>query len=185
MDNCTLDFKFILDNKNLVPSCIYEFVNNWKNDLEKRMFLVAEISPSEADGHILCEHYNIKEECGYNCLIVECKRNDIVKHCALMVPVGYKYNMGSVVRKYTNSRTVSVANLDYVLKETGMEYGSITPVGLPDNWKILVDSSIKVQKNIVIGGGFVKSKISLPVELFLKLPNVEVVEGIAKRIVEE
>ena len=32
--------------------------------------------------------------------------------------IGYKYNMGSVVRKYTNSRVVSVAPLDYVLEKT-------------------------------------------------------------------
>ncbi len=38
------------------------------------------------------------------------------------------------------------------------------------------------QKQIIIGGGLVKSKISLPTELFLKLPNVEIVEGIAKTV---
>lgn len=185
MDNCNLEFKPIIDNKHLVPSCIYDFVSNWKEDSEKSKFLVAGILPEEADGHILCEHYNIKEECGYNCLIVECKRNDIIKYYALMVPVGYRYNMGSVVRKYTNSRTVSVADLNYVLKETGMEYGSITPIGLPNEWKILVDSTILKQKQIVIGGGFVKSKISLPVNLFLKMPNVEIVDGIAKQVEEK
>lgn len=185
MDNCSLEFKSIIDNRDLVPSCIYEFVNNWESEEEKKEFLVAEILPDEADGHILCEHYNIKEECGYNCLIVECKRNDIIKYCALMVPVGYRYNMGSVVRKYTNSRTVSVANLEYVLNSTEMEYGSITPIGLPNDWKILVDSSILKQEQIIIGGGLVKSKISLPVNIFLKLPNVEIVDGIAKQIEEK
>lgn len=102
-----------------------------------------------------------------------------------MVPVGYRYNMGSVVRKYTNSRTVSVANLEYVLNSTEMEYGSITPIGLPNDWKILVDSSILKQEQIIIGGGLVKSKISLPVNIFLKLPNVEIVDGIAKQIEEK
>ena len=88
--------------------------------------------------------------------------------------------MGSVVRKYTNSRVVSVAPLDYVLDKTQMEYGSITPIGLPDDWMILVDPLIKEQKQIIIGGGLVNAKISLPTELFLKIPNVEIVEGIAK-----
>lgn len=76
-------------------------------------------------------------------MIVECKRNDIVKYCALIIPIGYKSNMGSVVRKYINSRVVSVAPLDHVLDKTQMEYGSITPVGLPEDWKILVDPLIK------------------------------------------
>lgn len=36
-----------------------------------------------------------------------------------------------------------------------------------------------------MGGGLVKSKISLPVELFLKLPNVKIIDGLAKQIVED
>lgn len=177
----SLEFSSIIENKSLVPKCIYDFVNNW-NDEEKSQFLVAEIDPTFADGNKLCEQYHIDKRIGFNCLIVECKRNDIVKYCALIVPIGYKYNMGSVVRKYTNSRVVSVAPLDYVLEKTGMEYGSITPIGLPKDWAILVDPLIKNQEQIIIGGGLVKSKISLPTKLFLKIPNVEIVEGIAKEI---
>ncbi len=42
---------------------------------------------------------------------------------------------------------VSVAPLEYVLEKTEMEYGSITPIGLPIEWEILVDSLIKEKKN--------------------------------------
>ena len=45
---------------------------------------------------------------------------------------------------------------------------------------ILVDPLIQEQEQIIIGGGFVKSKISLPTKLFLTLPNVEIVAGVAK-----
>lgn len=64
------------------------------------------------------------------------------------------------------------------------KYGSITPIGLPKEWMILVDSLIKEQEQIIIGGGLVNSKISLLIELFLKIPNVEIVDGIAKEIIE-
>lgn len=178
-----LKFEPILENRELVPKCIYDFINKW-NDEEKRNFLVAKIDPNYADGEKLCNKYNIDKRVGFNCLIVECRRKDVIKYCALVVPIGFKYNMGSVVRKYTNSRVVSVAPLDFILKETNMEYGSITPIGLPSDWKILVDPLIKEQTFIIIGGGLVKSKISLPTNLFLKLPNVEIVEGIAKSISE-
>ncbi len=174
-------FNSIIENSNLVPRCINDFVTKW-DSYEQSKFLVAEINSEFADGHDLCKEYHIDEKMGFNCLIVECKRNDVVKYCALIVPIGYKYNMGSVVRKYTNSRTVSVAPLDYVLKSTGMEYGSITPIGLPDDWLILVDPLINTQKQIIVGGGFVNSKISLPTELFLRLPNVQILEGLAKEI---
>lgn len=55
--------------------------------------------------------------------------------------------MGIVIRKYTNSRVVSVAPFEYVLEKTWMEYGSITPIGFPDDWMILVDPLIKEKKN--------------------------------------
>lgn len=177
-----LNFKPIIESEDLVASCIYDFVSRWNDEIEKRKFLVAEINPEFADGNKLCDEYNIDKKMGFNCLIVECKRNEMVKYCALIVPIGYKYNMGSVVRKYTNSRVVSVAPLEYVISKTGMEFGSITPIGLPEEWQILVDPLIRKQENIIIGGGLVKSKICLPTELFLKLPNVEVVDGIAKEI---
>ena len=176
-----LEFKPIIENKNLVPKCIYDLVNEWGNLEEKSRFLVSEINPDFADGNKLCEEYNIDKKEGFNCLIVECKRGETVKYCALVVPIGYKYNMGSVVRKYTNSRIVSVAPLDYVLEKTKMEYGSITPIGLPKDWPILVDPLIKEQEQIIIGGGLVNSKISLPRELFLRLPNIELVDGLAKK----
>lgn len=174
-----LEFKPIVNSKELVSKCIYDFISNY-NDNEK--FLVAEIDPNYADGNRLCEKYNIDKKMGFNCLIVECRRGDFKKYCALVVPIGYKYNMGSVVRKYTNSRVVSVAFLEFVLESTGMEYGSITPIGLPNDWMILVDPLIKEQEHIIIGGGLVKSKISLPVDVFLNLPNVSIVPGIAKEV---
>ncbi|MBR1884427.1 MAG: proline--tRNA ligase, partial [Clostridia bacterium] len=59
-----------------------------------------------------------------------------------------------------------------------------TPIGLPKDWMILVDPLIKEQEQIIIGGGLVNSKISLPTELFLKIPNVEIVDGVAKEIIE-
>lgn len=164
-----------------MSKCIYDFAISLSNE-EKYKLLVSEINPEFSDGNKLCDKYKINKDMAFNCLIVECKRNDIIKYCALIVPIGYKYNMGTVVRKYTNSRIVSVAPLDYVLNHTNMEYGSITPIGLPNDWKILVDSLIKKQNQIIIGGGLVKSKISLPTDLFLKIPNVEIVEGIAKEI---
>ena len=137
-----LEFKPIIKNQNMVSKCIYDFVKDWDNQEEKDEFKVAEINPEYKDGNMLCEEYNIDKKIGFNWLIVACKRNEIKKYCALIVPIGYKYNMGSVVRKYTNSRVVSVADLNYVLEKTNMEYGSITPIVLPKDWMILVEPLI-------------------------------------------
>ena len=88
--------------------------------------------------------------------------------------------MSSTVRKHTNSRMVSVAPLDYVLEETKMEYGSINPIGLPEEWKIFVDPKVFENDKIICGSGLQKSKLLLPSKFLLKLKNVEILENLAK-----
>ena len=48
-----LEFKPIIENKNLIPKCIYNLVNDWNNFEEKNKFMVAEINPDFADGNKL------------------------------------------------------------------------------------------------------------------------------------
>lgn len=176
-----LDFKKVLDNKNLVAESTYNCIDKLFSKEEKNEFLVAEIEPEYMDGIKLCEHYNIDTKEGANCLICECKRGENKSYVALLVPTGYRYNMSSTVRKYTNSRMVSVAPLDYVLEKTKMEYGSINPIGLPEDWKLFIDPKVLEVERIVCGSGLQKSKISLPSKYLLKLNNVEILENLAKK----
>ncbi len=88
--------------------------------------------------------------------------------------------MSSTVRKYTNSRMVSVAPLEYVLEKTKMQYGSINPIGLPEEWKILIDPMIMNVERIICGSGLQKSKISLPSKFLLKLNNAEILDNLAR-----
>lgn len=175
-----LDFKKVLDNKNLVAESTYNCIDKLFSKEEKNELLVAEIEPEYMDGIKLCEHYNIDTKEGANCLICECKRGENKSYVALLVPTGYRYNMSSTVRKYTNSRMVSVAPLDYVLEKTKMEYGSINPIGLPEDWKLFIDPKVLEVERIVCGSGLQKSKISLPSKYLLKLNNVEILENLAK-----
>lgn len=175
-----LDFKKVLDNKNLVAESTYNCIDKLFSKEEKNKLLVAEIEPEYMDGIKLCEHYNIDTKEGANCLICECKRGENKSYVALLVPTGYRYNMSSTVRKYTNSRMVSVAPLDYVLEKTKMEYGSINPIGLPEDWKLFIDPKVLEVERIVCGSGLQKSKISLPSKYLLKLNNVEILENLAK-----
>lgn len=84
--------------------------------------------------------------------------------------------------KYTNSRMVSVAPLEYVLEQTKMEYGSINPIGLPQEWKIFIDPKVMEVDRIICGSGLQKSKLSLPSKYLLKLNNVEILENLAKEV---
>jgi len=175
-----LEFKKIINNKELVAEVTYNCIKNLYTEYEQKEFLVSEIKPEYMDGIKLFEHYDINNKIGVNCLICECKRGDSISYAALLVPTGYRYNMSSTVRKHTNSRMVSVAPLDYVLEKTKMEYGSINPVGLPEEWKIYIDPKILDKETIICGSGLQKSKISFPSKYLLKLKNIEILENLAK-----
>jgi prolyl-tRNA editing enzyme YbaK/EbsC (Cys-tRNA(Pro) deacylase) len=60
-----------------------------------------------------------------------------------------------------------------------MEYGGITPIGLPAEWPILIDSAVLSRDVVVIGSGIRASKIALPAASLAGLPSAEVVEGLA------
>jgi prolyl-tRNA editing enzyme YbaK/EbsC (Cys-tRNA(Pro) deacylase) len=55
-----------------------------------------------------------------------------------------------------------------------MAYGAISPIGLPVDWLILVDSGAAALGHAVIGSGIRKSKLLVPGSLFSLLPNTKV-----------
>jgi prolyl-tRNA editing enzyme YbaK/EbsC (Cys-tRNA(Pro) deacylase) len=61
-----------------------------------------------------------------------------------------------------------------------MEYGGITPIGLPDGWPVLVDAAVAAADAVVIGSGVRHSKLALPGSLAARLPAAEVVDGLGR-----
>jgi prolyl-tRNA editing enzyme YbaK/EbsC (Cys-tRNA(Pro) deacylase) len=59
-----------------------------------------------------------------------------------------------------------------------MEYGGITPVGLPAGWPVLVDAAVAKTESVVIGAGIRGAKLRLPGRLLGDLPGAEVLDGL-------
>lgn len=178
----TLNFQSAIHHPELVNPTIIEALENWKGITPVEEILVVEINPEFAKGEIFSCEYGIPISEGANCLIVEGTRGSKKTYAACLVPVNSRINFKDIVRKKLDTRVVSLAPLDYVLKETQMEYGSITVIGLPPEWPILIDSSLVTLPRVVIGGGLVKSKISLPGKALAEIPNVIVIEGLANLV---
>jgi prolyl-tRNA editing enzyme YbaK/EbsC (Cys-tRNA(Pro) deacylase) len=70
--------------------------------------------------------------------------------------------------------------MDDAVALTGMDYGGITPIGLPAEWPVLVDAAVAAAAAVVIGSGIRGSKLALPGELAARLPGAEVIEGLAR-----
>ncbi|HAN09483.1 MAG TPA: hypothetical protein DCP90_02605 [Clostridiales bacterium] len=182
MEGTLLKFKPVVENPELVTTTIFNAVTEWVGICAKEEFLVAEIDPEFAGGVELCNKYNVNPMSGANCLVVEGRRGDKITYASCLVPVGYRYDMSGVVRKAMNARTVSVAPLEFVLEQSQMEYGSITPIGLPKDWMLFIDPLVLKNERIIIGGGFKKSKLSIPSSTLLSLPNAVQLDGMAKYV---
>jgi prolyl-tRNA editing enzyme YbaK/EbsC (Cys-tRNA(Pro) deacylase) len=141
---------------------------------------VAEIDASLADTAAFCAHYEVGPEASANCVVVEAKRADRVWHAACVVLATTRADVNGFVRKHLDVRKASFAPMDDACERSGMEYGGITPIGLPDGWPVLVDAAVAAAPEVVIGSGIRGSKLALPGSLAARLPGAEVVEGLGR-----
>ncbi|WP_026414900.1 YbaK/EbsC family protein [Actinomadura oligospora] len=135
---------------------------------------VAEIDPELADTAAFCERYGVGMEISANCVVVAAKRGGEVSYAACMVLATGRADVNGVVRKHLGARKASFAPMADATDLTGMEYGGITPVGLPADWPILVDAAVAEADEVVIGGGVRGSKLLVPGKSLAALPGAEV-----------
>ena len=139
---------------------------------------VAEIDPTLADTAAFCEAYGSPLDGSANCVVVAGKRGEAVGYAACLVLATTRADVNGLVRKRLGARRASFAPMDDAVELSGMEYGGITPVGLPDGWPVLVDAAVAAAPAVVIGSGIRGSKLALPGELAARLPGAEIVEGL-------
>jgi prolyl-tRNA editing enzyme YbaK/EbsC (Cys-tRNA(Pro) deacylase) len=135
---------------------------------------VSAIDPELADTAAFCEHYDIGLDVSANCVVVEAKRAERVWHAACIVLATTRADVNGIVRKHLGARKISFASMDTAVSLTGMEYGGITPIGLPADWAILVDQNVIGQARVVIGSGIRGSKLLAATDVLASLPGAEV-----------
>ena len=142
--------------------------------------LVAEIDPQLADTAAFCAEYQVGLEQSANCVVVSGKREGEVRYAACVVLATTRADVNGVVRRYLNVRKASFAPMETAVAETGMEYGGITPIGLPKDWPILIDSRVVAVPHAIIGSGVRRSKLVLPGSALADLPGAEVIPDLAR-----
>lgn len=141
---------------------------------------VAEIDPTLADTAEFCAHYGSPLDASANCVVVAGKRGGELRYAACLVLATMRADVNGVVRRRLDARKASFAPMDDAVSLTGMEYGGITPVGLPPGWPILLGPEVAAAKELVIGSGIRGSKLLIPGEVLAKLPGAEVVPDLAR-----
>ncbi|MDR7302325.1 YbaK/EbsC family protein [Haloactinomyces albus] len=141
---------------------------------------VAEIDPELADTAAFCEQYDSPPELSANCVVVSGKRSGELRYAACLVLSTTRADVNGVVRRRLDVRKASFTPMEEAVSLTGMEYGGITPFGLPDGWPVLVDAAVTESPAVVVGSGLRRSKLIAPGKLLGELPEAEVVTDLGR-----
>jgi prolyl-tRNA editing enzyme YbaK/EbsC (Cys-tRNA(Pro) deacylase) len=143
---------------------------------------VAPIDATLADTAAFCAAYDVGLGISANCVIVAGTRGEVTRYAACMVLATTRLDVNGVVRKLLDARKASFAPMDDAVALSGMEYGGITPIGIPADWALFVDSRIPALPQVIVGAGIRAAKIVLPGAVLAGLPGARVIEGLAREV---
>jgi Uncharacterized conserved protein len=139
---------------------------------------VVPIDPSLADTAVMTENFGMDLALSSNCILVAGRRAGEERVAACVVRATTNTDVNHVVKKTLDVRKASFWPQEHAVEASGMEYGGITPVGVPAEWRLLIDERVAVGWSC-IGSGLRRSKLFVTGDLLVALPGAEVVEGLA------
>ena len=139
------------------------------------------IDPQYSDTDALNAHYALDPEATGNCVLVAGKRTGEERIAACVVRAPDFADVNHVVKKRMDVRKASFLPVERAVEMSGMEYGGITPVGLPEDWRLFIDGAVADRATVLIGSGVRHSKLLVPGALLVALPGAERVENLGVR----
>jgi prolyl-tRNA editing enzyme YbaK/EbsC (Cys-tRNA(Pro) deacylase) len=166
-----------LDRPDLLAAPVATALRDWPAADEVG---VVEIDPAIADTAAMSEAYDLPLSTGANCVVVGGRRDGVDRVAACVVRADTRADVNGLVKRTLDVRKASFLSMDRAVEESGMEYGGITPLGIPDGWRLFVDSQVLDIEVAVIGSGVRRSKLLLPGRLVGDLPGAEVIAALAR-----
>jgi prolyl-tRNA editing enzyme YbaK/EbsC (Cys-tRNA(Pro) deacylase) len=140
---------------------------------------VGEIDPDLADTAAFCDRYGVALDVSANCVIVTGRRGDDERTAACVVLATTRADVNGFVRRRLDVRKASFMSMDSAVASTQMEYGGITPIGLPPQWPVLIDRRVDTAPWVVVGSGVRRSKLLVPGSLVAPIADGEVHDALA------
>ncbi|MFI1003107.1 YbaK/EbsC family protein [Streptomyces galbus] len=174
------------DTATPAPDCLDELtapvadaVRRWSGSVPVEQILYVETDPQWADTAVFVEHYGRELlERSANCVVVAGKRGGESTLAACLALSTTRVDVNGVVRRHLGARKASFAPMDVATGESGMEYGGITPVGLPEAWPLLVDPAVVDLPWVLVGSGRRRGKLLVPGKVLAALPGAVVLDGL-------
>jgi prolyl-tRNA editing enzyme YbaK/EbsC (Cys-tRNA(Pro) deacylase) len=172
------------ERSDLLAAPVLNALNAWPPDgpVGADEVLVAPIDPELADTAAFCAAYDVTLDVSANCVVIMGKRDGVARYAVCLVLATTRADVNGLARRQLDVRKASFAPMAEAVDLTGMEYGGITPIGLPAGWPVLVDSAVAESEAVVVGSGVRRSKIVLPGAALAHLPGAVVVEGLGQPV---
>ena len=139
---------------------------------------VMQIDPDFADTAAFCDKYGIPLENSANTIIVASKKEP-KQYCACVVKATTRLDVNHSVKRLMGVSRVSFASAEETKALTGMMIGGVTLFALPADLPIYVDDKLMSLDWVIVGGGSRSTKIKTSPEVFRRVPNATIVEGLA------
>ncbi|MGW4805874.1 YbaK/EbsC family protein [Kitasatospora sp. NPDC004272] len=167
-----------LDAVGELAAPVAALLGGWDAELAGQVLYV-DTDPESADTAVFCAAYDVPAEASANCVVVAAKRGGETTLAAGLVLATTRLDVNKAVRAHLGARKASFAPMDTAVGESGMEYGGITPVGLPAHWPLLIDAAVAAAPHVLVGSGRRRGKLILPGAVAAALPGAQVLEGLA------
>jgi prolyl-tRNA editing enzyme YbaK/EbsC (Cys-tRNA(Pro) deacylase) len=158
----------------LLAAPVAEALRGWDAREAAGSVLYVDTDPARADTSEFCAAYGVPLEVSANCVVVAARRGGETALAACLALAHTRVDVNKAVRKHLGARKASFAPMEVAVAETGMEYGGITPLGLPAAWPLLVDEAVAAAPHVLVGSGRRRGKLILPGSAVAKLPGAEV-----------
>ncbi len=169
-----------LDRPDLLAPAVAAALRELAGKLPADQVGVAEIDPALADTAAFCERYGVALTESANCVVVAGRREGQTRMAACMVLATTRADVNGLVKRELDVRKASFAATETAVELTGMEFGGITPIGLPAEWPLFVDEAVAATDWVVIGSGVRRSKLTLPGAAVASLPGAVVLAGLGR-----
>jgi len=145
-------------------------------------FETMDCDPDLADTALFCEHYDIPLDRSANAIMLASKRPQGINAVCLVLAT-HRLDVNGTARREMDVKKVSFASPELTAEVTGMVMGGVTPFGLPDDSEtpVLVDADVLDRPWVIVGGGSRDMKIKVDPEVFSRMPNVHIVQDLARR----
>ncbi|MDR2253996.1 MAG: hypothetical protein LBD97_09125 [Bifidobacteriaceae bacterium] len=171
-----------LEHLDMVPARVATALREWA-DADPRVPAgvgVTAVDPADSDTATLVGKFALSWDTAANCVLVAGKRQGQERVAAALVRADTKADVNGAIRRLLDVRKASFLPTEQAVDASGMEYGGITPVGVPATWRILIDERLTRGGDVLIGAGVRSAKLAVPGELLVSLPRAELIPDLGR-----